>query len=296
MDRQEGQSPYVVGYAALSFVALSLVTLLHRQEPDAATPPTGRVRTLLRYSAMAGSQSLLQGALLFSLPFYVQAAAFTVPQCLFFAAFALCTVISLWEPWAARCLLHPLRGPALQAFASFAAWNVALPMLGVSHRVAWWGSGLALTIAAPLWIHLHGFRHPNKREILAASASLPLLLALFGTALLPAAPLKVGELGIGTGVVARKLVGKAKRMEEVPEELYCLSAIFEPRALDEDVLHVWTQNGEEMARIVLHVKGGRRRGFRTWSHVPLHPQARGTFRCDVTTLRGQVLATTSTRL
>jgi hypothetical protein len=294
MDRQEAQSPYVVGYAALSFVALSVASVAHRSAPE--TPRGDRVRNLLRFSAMAGSQSLLQGALLFSLPFYVQAAAFTWPQCLFFAVFALCTVLALWEPWAARALLHPLAGPALQAFASFAAWNVALPMLGVSHRVAWWGSGVALSLAAPLWMHLHGFSHAKKREILAVSAALPLLLAVFGTAMLPAAPLKVSELGIGTGVVSRKLVGKSKRMTEVPAELYCLSAVFEPRALDEDVQHVWTQNGAELARIVLHVKGGRRRGFRTWSHVPLHPQAHGTFRCDVTTLRGQVLATTSTRL
>jgi Protein of unknown function (DUF2914) len=269
MDRDEAKSPWIVGFAALGFVALSATTLAHRRPGDAASNTPTRFHRLLRFTTMAGSQSLVQGALLFSAPFYVQAAAYT---------------------WAERCLLHPLLGPVLLAFSSFAAWNVALPMLGVPHGQALWITATLVSVGVPGLMYVADRGRTERRALFLVLAALPFLFAAFGATLLPAAPLKVVELGIGTAVVQRRLVGAASHMASAPPNLFCLSAIFEPHALGEGVVHVWSHDGEELFRIELAVRGGRKRGFRTWSRLPLSAHAQGRYRCAVMTSRGQTLA------
>lgn len=289
MDRGEGEGAWVVGLSALSFVALSALALVQHAPADVPRPG-GRFSALLRFGALSGTQSLIQRSLLFSLPFYVQAAAFTPAQLLFLAALALATAVSLWDPWSERLLFHPMGGAALLAFASFVAWNAALPMLGVPHRWAIWGAACAVALGVPLVLLVRHRAEPTRLRIAASGAVVPLLLASFGVQLLPAAPFKVVEMGIGTGVAERALVGAGPSLPRGTRTLYCLSAVFEPRGLHDALVHVWWHDGRELGRTELAVRGGRRQGFRTWSRRDLPSQATGRYRCAVTTALGQTLA------
>jgi hypothetical protein len=296
MDRNEDQGAWVVGFAALGFVALILFGLAHRPRDSGAAEELGGLQKLVRFTTLAGSQSLIQNSLFFSAPFYLQASAFTPGQCIFLAVFGVAVVLCSWDPWCMRALLHPLLGPGLMAFSSFAAWNAVLPMLGVPHRRAIWPSAIAVAVLVAV-AHWFGSAPGLRRlEAVLAGLLMPVVLAALGVKLLPAAPLKVVEIGIGTGVAERKLVGRSARFTSAPERLTCLSAVFAPRGLSEDLVHVWTHDGEPLSRIALSVRGGRKAGFRTWSTQPLPHAARGSYRCELLTQLGQTLGVTQVRI
>jgi hypothetical protein len=296
MDRSEGRGALIVGSAALGFVALILFSIAHRPRELAPATQLGRLHKLARFTTLAGSQSLIQTSLFFSAPFYVQASAFTLGQCVFLALFATAVALCTWDPWCARALLHPLVGPALMAFASFAAWNAVLPMLGLPHRRAIWLAAGAVSVCLSAAHLFGGAAFARRLEAVLARALLPLLLAGLGGRVLPAAPLKVVELGIGSGVQERALIGRTKHFAEAPPKLTCLSAVFAPRGLNDDLVHVWSRDGEHLSRIVLSVRGGRKAGFRTWSTQPLPHAARGVYRCELLTLLGQTLGVTQVRV
>jgi hypothetical protein len=296
MDRGEDQGSLIVGSAALGFVALVVLGISHR--PRASELPTRRaqVHGLVRFASAASSQSLVQTCLFFSAPFYLQASAFTPAQCVFLAALGFSGLISAWDPWCVRALLHPLWGPLLSAFASFVAWNAALPMLGMPHRRAMWLSAALVSALIPLVYLLRERDHPRRFWLGLAGALLPLALAGVGVRALPAAPLKVVDVGIGTAVSERTLVGRAARFSEAPAKLWCYSAIFAPRGLKDDLVHVWSLDGRELNHIPLNVRGGRKLGFRTWSYLPLPHGARGEYQCQVRTQFGQTLAVNVVRI
>ena len=296
MDRSQERGSLIVGSAALGFVALTLLGLAHRPR---AGEPGGRgpaLHGVMRFASAATSQTLVQTCLFFSGPFYLQASAFTPAQSLFLAVFALAALISAWDPWCVRALLHPLIGPALSAFASFVAWNAALPMLGMPHRRALWLSAGLVSVLSPLVYLLRERGQPGRVLRVLACALLPLALAAFGVRALPAAPLKVVDIGIGSEISERALLGRAEKLAEAPAKLWCYSAIFAPRGLKDELLHVWKRNGRELNHIALAVRGGRRLGFRTWSYLPLPRGARGEYQCQVRTELGQTLGVSALRI
>ncbi|HEX6244622.1 MAG TPA: DUF2914 domain-containing protein [Polyangiales bacterium] len=294
MDRGEEQGAWIVGWAALGFVALVVLGLAYRPPTAELSQRRARLHALTRFAVFSGSQSLVQTCLFFSGPFYYEALAFTPAQLLFALAFALAAIVSSWDPWCERALLHPIAGPLLSAFSSFVAWNAALPMLGMPHRRAVWLAAGLVSVLVPV-VHLmsrppRGERPALRRtEVLIAGSLVPLCLAVFGVRALPAAPLKVVDSGLGTAVAERELVGRARHFPTPPGKLWCYSAIFAPRGLSDDLLHVWSRDGEPLARIPLRVRGGRKQGFRTWSYLPLPPHAQGRYRCEVLTQFGQTL-------
>ena len=290
MDRRQEQGSYIVGFAALSFVALSLMEVAHRPRAISKIGSSPRAQAVIRFTAFATNQSLLQLCLFFSGPFYLQAAAFTAPQCLFFGVFGSAVAIASWDPLCARALLHPLFGPLLSAFSSFVAWNAALPMLGVAHRRALWLSAGLVSVLVPIMYLSRGVPREQRTLSLAAGALLPLVLSAFFVSALPAAPLKVVDAGIGTGVQNRALLGRAHVLHEVPEKLWCFSAIYAPRGLSDELAHIWSRDGVLLSRIPLSIRGGRKRGYRTWSFQPVPPRAGGRYRCEVVTPFGQVLS------
>jgi len=48
--------------------------------------------------------------------------------------------------------------------------------------------------------------------------------------------------------------------------LYAYTAINAPRGLDERIYHVWRHQGREVDRIALDIHGGRKEGYRAWTH------------------------------
>lgn len=296
MDRSQEQGSLIVGSAAAGFVTLVALGIAHRPRAAQLAGRRAQVHGVMRFASAASSQSLIQTCLFFSGPFYLQASAFTPAQCLFLAAFAAAALITAWDPWCVRALLHPLIGPALSAFSSFVAWNAALPMLGMPHRRAMWLSAALVSALVPLVYLLRERDHPRRFWLGLAGALLPVLLAGLGVRALPAAPLKVVDMGIGTAVSDRTLVGRAQRFSQAPEKLWCYSAIFAPRGLEEDLVHVWSVDGRQLNPIALSVRGGRKLGFRTWSYLPVPRAARGAYRCQVRTQFGQTLGVSTVHI
>jgi hypothetical protein len=152
-----------------------------------------------------------------------------------------------------------------------------------------WAAAGAVSLAIPLVQVLRGVSRRDLGYALGISVLLPLVLWLGGVRALPPAPLRVVQAAIGTRVENRELKDPAPRLKRSPGGLVCFTAIQAPMGLKEQLTHVWRHDGEITQRIPLNVKGGRKRGFRTWSRLPISMRAEGKFRCDVVTSLGQTL-------
>jgi hypothetical protein len=169
-------------------------------------------------------------------------------------------------------------------------------MLGMPHRRAMWLSAALVSALIPLVYLLRERDHPRRFWLGLFGALLPLFLAGFGVRALPAAPLKVVDIGIGTAVRERALLGRAARLDQAPDKLWCYSAIFAPRGLKDDLVHVWSLEGRELTHIPLSVRGGRKLGYRTWSFLPVPSGTRGEYQCQVRTQFGQTLGVSAVRI
>jgi hypothetical protein len=291
MDRSEERGPVVALSAALAWVALMAAAVLYR--PSGHAEQTGNLKRVVRFFSFAASQSLSQLCLFFSAPFYVAAFGFTTPQLLFLATFAVVTAAVSWDPLALRVFLHPWLGPATMAFCSFAAAAAALPMLGVTQKratvVAAVGVGL-LVLGASL---VRGETGRRRGAALACAIATPLLVLVGAARIVPPAPLRLVSATLATGVVDRQPVGASAHFASAPRALYCWTAIGAPLGLTDALFHEWRRNGELVVRMPLSLKGGRRRGFRTWSRLRTRPNEHGSYRCDVVTSLGQTLGGTS---
>ena len=78
--------------------------------------------------------------------------------------------------------------------------------------------------------------------------------------------------------------------EQMRNGLYAYTSINAPRGLNERIYHVWQHNGQEVDRIALDINGGRKEGYRAWTHklnVPASPEGRWQVR--VVTEAGQMI-------
>ena len=72
--------------------------------------------------------------------------------------------------------------------------------------------------------------------------------------------------------------------------LYSFSAVKAPRGLNEKIFHVWVHNRKEVDRIALDISGGRKEGYRAWSHKTNFPaNAAGKWVVKVVTESGQLI-------
>ncbi len=74
------------------------------------------------------------------------------------------------------------------------------------------------------------------------------------------------------------------------EGLYAYTAISAPRGLNERIYHVWRRDGGEVERIALNIHGGRKEGYRAWTHKQNFPaDAVGRWQVQVLTEAGQMI-------
>ncbi len=293
MDRSESQGPIVAASAAIGWVALVVVFVLHR--PRAArADQTGQLTRLARFASFSATQSLVQLSLFFSAPFYVAASAWTLPQCAFFVVFCLSSLAMIWDPLSMRVFMHPWLGAFVMAFASFAATNVALPMLGIPQRNATIFSAALVSLALPLYALARSATRKEWFGSLTFAIATPLVLYVGAIAAIPPAPLRLVSAAIGTAVVDRELRGASSHFATPPGQLVCWTALGAPLGLHDALFHEWRHDGELTARIQLKLQGGRKRGFRTWSRHKIGSKATGNYRCDVVTSLGQPLGSVHT--
>ena len=74
------------------------------------------------------------------------------------------------------------------------------------------------------------------------------------------------------------------------EGLYAYTAINAPRGLSERIYHVWRREGGAVERIALDIHGGRKEGYRAWTHKQNFPaDAVGRWQVQVLTEAGQMI-------
>lgn len=303
MDRGPSRGAFVAGATVAVWITLLVMRMVGRRVHVERLQPAARPGWLLRaahFSSLLATQSLVHLGLYFALPFYVRAATWDPGHGLFLLGLVALALVSLWDPLSEKFLTHPLLAPLLPAFASFVALPAVLPGLGLSIQHSLWlaailaGAGMvvtAVTGAAP------GQRAKSALLSLAVACSFSLALALGAARIVPAAPLRLVAIAIGTQREGRWLADATDRFAKPPARLVCATAIASPLGVRDRLFHVWTRDGQPRARVELDIRGGREAGFRTYSRIgPLGAHASGVYRCRVETQSGQVLGSHSVRV
>lgn len=282
-----------VGLGWCLTVALSLLQ-------GGVLPVEGRARGALRFVAIAGTQSLYQTALFFVLPLYWDAAYLDVGHGLFLLVLAAAAGLSLWDPVWEWIVARPPVAIPLKALASFTGLVAVLPMFGVGNGASlWWACGITgvMVPLASLASAPAEHRLPAVGVAAGVAALFPLAIALGAARLIPPAPLQLVEAGFGTRIESRALADPTEVFESVPPQLVCATAIRAPLGLHDRLFHVWSHDGAPRDRIELRIRGGRARGFRTWSRKRrLGRSPMGEWGCRVETESGQRLGAVSVRI
>jgi hypothetical protein len=284
MNRDPERAPVIAMAAAGGWLLMALLSILE----------SWRSRALLARAARAGaalgSQSMVQLSLFFSLPFYFRAAAMPAHWG-FIGVLASAGLITLWSPLIDAAMRHPIFGAPLQAVATLAGLGCVLPLLGFSNRDSML-IAVATTAGGAVLIAL--LKRSGRLAALIVALGLVVGYIQGGARFVPPAPLRFVQGQIGTSVIERRLSDPSVTFARPPAQLVCFTAIAAPRGLRDRLRHVWRQNGGLRVEIPLEVRGGRDKGFRTWSTY--HRPAPGNWTCTVETESGQRVGRVSARV
>ena len=249
---------------------------------------------LLRYA----TQMIHQESLFFVLPFFFITTTWNSGQILFSGLLAIAALASITDPIYYRWLA-PRRWLLLifHSLALFAVMLTALPIIfhlstPQSYRIALL---IATVLALPSLPGLIGFAGWRRIVLLAA---LPLAMASAGwmaRSWVPPATLWLTEVAISDHFDGAQRTPGESLQQIRPEQLrddglYAYTSINAPRGLNERIYHVWQHNGQEVDRIALDINGGRKEGYRAWTHKQNFPgQPVGNWQVQVLTEAGQMI-------
>ncbi|MGH8381421.1 DUF5924 family protein [Pseudomonas sp.] len=289
VDRQDGLASWIAIVMLISWIWLMLentftkvfAKVFKREIPQ----------PLLRYA----TQMIHQESLFFVLPFFFVTTTWNSGQLVFTGLLGAAGLISIIDPlyykWLAprRWLLL-----ALHTLTLFAALLTALPI--ILHLTTSQSFKLALVIAMllsfPSLASSFPIQHWRRGVMLVV---LTLAVGASGWMLrswVPPATLWMTEVAVSTQLENRtpgKSLSQIKA-SEIGAGLYAFTAIKAPRGLNERIYHVWQFNGKEVDRIALDIHGGRKEGYRAWTHKQNFPgNPVGRWQVRVLTEDGQVI-------
>ena len=292
VDRQAGLASWVAVLMLVTWLWLmlenSLTQLFSRIFKREIPPP------LLRYA----TQMIHQESLFFVLPFFYVTTTWNSGQLVFTGLLTLAGLVSISDPlyykWLAprRWLLM-----AMHTLALFAALLTALPIIlhlttDQSFKLA---LGIAMLLSFPSLATSFPINHWRR-----AVGLVVLTLAVGGAGWLlrswvPPATLWLTEVAVTTELDNQNRT-HGDSLDQVPASrvkssgLYAYTAINAPRGLDERIYHVWQQDGKEVDRIALDIHGGRKEGYRAWTHKQnFPPNPVGNWQVRVLTEDGQIV-------
>ena len=290
VDRQQGLATWIAIIMLVSWVWLMLensLTQLFTKVFKREIP-----QPLLRYA----TQMIHQESLFFVLPFFFITTTWNSGQLVFTGLLGAAALISITDPpyykW-----LAPRRWLflAMHTLTLFAALLTALPI--ILHLTTAQSFKLALGIAMLLSFPSLASIFPI-RTLRGGLSVLCITVAIGATgwfmrSWVPPATLWMTEVAISTQLQDRT---PGDSLDEVNvgqlrgDGLYAYTAINAPRGLDERIYHVWTFNGKEVDRIALDIHGGRKEGYRAWTHKKnFPPNPAGKWQVRVLTEDGQVI-------
>lgn len=292
VERQAGLARVVAAVMLLSWLWLMLENTLRRgiERRFGWKVP----RPLLRYV----TQMVHQESLFFIIPFFFITTTWNSGQAVFTVLLGCAALVSLIDPLYYRWLA-PRRWFYLgfHALTLFAVLLTALPIIfhlstPQSYQLA---LGIALLLALPSFGGM--FATWNWKALLGV---IVLTVAVGGAGWLgrtwvPPATLWLNDVAVTMSIdnAARKPGNRLRTLtagELHANGLYAYTAISAPRGLKERIFHEWTHEDRVVDRIALDISGGRKEGYRAWTHKRNFPaQAAGRWRVRVTTEAGQMI-------
>jgi hypothetical protein len=292
VDRQEGLATWIAVVMLLSWLwlmvessAMVLFTKVFKRQI-----PSG----LLRY----GTQMIHQESLFFVLPFFFITTTWNSAQAVFTGLLGAAGLISIIDPLYYKWLA-PRRWlfMALHTLTLFAALLTALPIIvhlttAQSYKLS---LGIAMLLSFPSLIS--AFPVTSWRRGAGVVAA---ILVIGGAGWLlrswvPPATLWLTEVAVSTDFDNKNRtpgdsVTQVSASQVRNSGLYAYTSINAPRGLDERIYHVWRHNGKEVDRIALDIHGGRKEGYRAWTHKRNFPaDAVGNWQVRVLTEDGQMI-------
>jgi len=290
VDRQAGLASWVAILMLVSWVWLMLentLTGLFARTFNREIP-----QPLLRYA----TQMIHQETLFFVLPFFFITTTWNSGQLVFTGLLGAAGLISIIDPLYYKWLA-PRRWLflALHTLTLFAALLTALPI--ILHLTTAQSFKLALIAAMALSFPSLASSFPINTWRRGVALVLVTLSVGAGGWLLrswvPPATLWLTEVAVSTEVLNRQ---PGESLDEIAASrirssgLYAYTAINAPRGLNERIYHVWQKDGQEVDRIALDIHGGRKEGYRAWTHKQnFPPNPVGKWQVRVLTEDGQVI-------
>jgi hypothetical protein len=249
---------------------------------------------LLRYA----TQMIHQESLFFVLPFFFITTTWNSGQLLFSGLLAAAALVSITDPLYYKWLA-PKRWLflAYHTLTLFAVLLTALPIIfklttPQSYQLA---LAAAVVLSFPSLFSLITVRRWWRGLLLIG-----LSLALGGVGWLariwvPPATLWLTEVAVTEQFDDQKRApGESVKHLSVAQlrsqGLFAYTAISAPRGLNERIYHVWRRDGGEVERIALNIHGGRKEGYRAWTHKQNFPaDAVGNWQVQVLTEAGQMI-------
>lgn len=249
-------------------------------------------------AARFGAQALHQETLFFVLPFFLATTTWLSGQITYTGSLILAAAASTVDPiYFEQIANRRWLFLGYHAFTMFAVLLVTLPIMlhlttGQSLGLAAVGMGI---FALPSLSQAITVRRWWRWLLLFALAASLAATAWLTRAWIPPATLRVTEGAITTIVNTSQRVPDAQ-LTTVPAArladrgLYAFTAIKAPRGLNQPILHIWAHNGHVVDRIPLKIIGGRKQGYRAWSHKEFFPEnPQGHWRVSVMTADGQLI-------
>jgi len=291
---------WIVGYIVLVWLLFAILAQIRQALEGSERRSHRLVVTAFDYTI----QTLYHGLLLFVLPPYYASTTLTSSNALFLALLVALALLATFDPWY-QAVVHPRpwMGALFFLVSTFAALNVALPLVGVPPFFglllsAW----LAVIALAPALRRATGSRWTTALALAGLAALAATGLAGVGRSLIPPAPLALVRATLAHSVAGVEPVdplGSAIGAAELQARgLVAYTAVLAPAGLKQPIAHVWRHDGRVVNVVGLSpVRGGRREGFRTYSRktaFPANPVGRWTV--DVVTSSGQLIGRLSFRV
>ncbi|WP_439886981.1 DUF5924 family protein [Pseudomonas sp. MBLB4123] len=292
VERQAGLASVLALVMLVSWLWLILENLLReriaRRFGFELPPP------LLRYA----TQLIHQESLFFVLPFFFITTTWNSGQALFSGLLGAAALVSIIDPLYYRWLA-PRRWLFLSfhCLTLFAVLLTALPLIlklttPQSYRLA-----LAIAVLLSLPSLLGSINVARGwRGLLLLGLCLALGVGGWLTRVwVPPATLWLTEAALSAEFDGYRR-SPGQRLKQLDADrlrrqgLYAYTAISAPRGLNERIYHVWRHEGREVERIALSIHGGRKQGYRAWSHKQNFPaDAAGRWQVQVLTEAGQMI-------
>ncbi|HEU4728034.1 MAG TPA: DUF5924 family protein [Kofleriaceae bacterium] len=280
----------------LMFVALRFITgPANRREQE--TIARRGVRVATNYII----KQFYQQMFFFLTPLYASSATWSLASWNWWLAplLLVCAVVSTMDLVFDNFVMERRRlASTMYGLAMFGVLNVLLPLVaGLDHR-----TGLVVAACAtPAAVALLSF---SLRQVLSGQGVLLVVAATgcllaavwYGRKFVPPVPLAMLETAVGHGTIGSYecLPGSKHQIRASQMDgLRCGSMLREPGGLKEDVVHIWSRRGQELARVTpehMRCNDGDGEVFRSFFPMnEMPPDPTGKWACTTMTVGGQLV-------